>query len=300
MAFKSRHSSKRTADRRPETPAPASWERMLEEAVNVPGTMSAAFKAFPTYSVGNQMLAWIQFVMQGKAPQPIATYKRWKELGRQVRRGETASITLCVRRTFKRKPKPGEESEDGQPKVGAYFTYQRQWFPRDSTDGPEVELPKNAEWDGARAIEALGLRLVPFHHQNGNVAGYSYKRDIALNSESEDQPGTLGHELAHAWLHQDGEGQEIIDGPDQPRNMREVEAEAVALILAEVLGWGYESDHRGYIQHWYKSGEPIPDVNARRIFSCAEAILKAGRPTAKTEASEPETEEAEELEAVAA
>jgi hypothetical protein len=61
------------------------------------------------------------------------------------------------------------------------------------------------------------------------------------------------------------------------RNMREVEAEAVALICLESLGLDGAAYCRGYIQEWLGSGNQIPELNAQRIFGAAEEILRAGR-----------------------
>jgi hypothetical protein len=58
------------------------------------------------------------------------------------------------------------------------------------------------------------------------------------------------------------------------RNIREVEAESVALICCEALGLPGAEFSRGYIQHW---GSEIPEKSARRIFTAADKILKAGR-----------------------
>jgi antirestriction protein ArdC len=43
-----------------------------------------------TGCLGNQLLALSQCMARGIQPGPIATFQRWKELGRYVRRGEKA------------------------------------------------------------------------------------------------------------------------------------------------------------------------------------------------------------------
>ncbi len=76
-----------------------------------------------------------------------------------------------------------------------------------------------------------------------------------------------------------------IDGNEQPardsvehmeRNIREVEAESVALICCESLGLPGAEAARGYIQHWLQGEKEIPNQSAARIFSAAQTILKAG------------------------
>jgi hypothetical protein len=67
------------------------------------------------------------------------------------------------------------------------------------------------------------------------------------------------------------------DGRDLPRNIKEVEAESVALLVVESLGLRGADNSRGYIQNWLRS-EQIPESCARRIFATADLILRAGCP----------------------
>ena len=60
------------------------------------------------------------------------------------------------------------------------------------------------------------------------------------------------------------------------RNIREVEAESVALICCESLGLPGAEAARGYIQHWLQGEKEIPNQSAALIFSAAQTILKAG------------------------
>src|SRR6059036_3852857 len=86
------------------------FRQLLEEAVNKPGTLMRAYSLFWNYSLGNQVLALIQANQRNIPLGPIASFNRWKELGRHVKRGEKA-IELCMPLTCKRTVK--EEREDG-------------------------------------------------------------------------------------------------------------------------------------------------------------------------------------------
>ena len=68
---------------------------LLRSAVEEPGTLSRAYEQFHNFSLGNQLLAMFQCQAKGLRPGPMATYPRWKELGRHVRKGEKA-LTLCM------------------------------------------------------------------------------------------------------------------------------------------------------------------------------------------------------------
>ena len=68
-------------------PTPKAFAQLLQNAVHEPGILSQAYRQFHSYSLGNQLLAWAQCQERGLEPGPMATYPRWKELGRQVRKG---------------------------------------------------------------------------------------------------------------------------------------------------------------------------------------------------------------------
>ncbi len=77
------------------TNVPKGFADLLQSAVNEPGIISQAYRQFHSYSLGNQLLAWTQCLERGIQPGPMATYPKWKELGRYVLKGEKA-ITLCM------------------------------------------------------------------------------------------------------------------------------------------------------------------------------------------------------------
>src|SRR5437667_12507775 len=87
----------------------AAFADLLQRAVNEPGIVSAAYRHFHNDSLGNQLLAWGQCLARSIQPGPIATFSKWKELGRCVRKGERA-ITLCQPVTVKRSADADDES----------------------------------------------------------------------------------------------------------------------------------------------------------------------------------------------
>ena len=68
------------------------------------------------------------------------------------------------------------------------------------------------------------------------------------------------------------------DDDQTPRDIRELEAEATAMLVCAALQLPGIEESRAYIQHWYGVGNPIPEASARRIFRAADQILRAGRP----------------------
>jgi hypothetical protein len=118
---------------------------------------------------------------------------------------------------------------------------------------------------------------VAFDLTDGNVQGYARERTIAVSPLAALPHKTTFHELGHVLLGHTAEA-ELSDTEHTPRSLREVEAEAVALICCESLDLPGADFARGYIQNWNASGEPIPEHSAQKIFRAADLILKAGAP----------------------
>jgi hypothetical protein len=142
------------------------------------------------------------------------------------------------------------------------------------TDGEPVPMPEIPEWNKERALAALGIEQIPFTHTNGNVQGYAKKSQVAISPLAELPHKTLFHEVAHVVLLHTAES-DISDSEQTPRSLREVEAEAVALLVCESLGLACSEYCRGYIQNWLE-GDVIPEKSAQKIFGAADRILKAG------------------------
>ncbi len=83
------------------------------------------------------------------------------------------------------------------------------------------------------------------------------------------------HELAHVLLGHTAEGLQA-DTPITPKNLRECEAEAVALLCCAALDLPGVQECRGYVQHWWGQGHQMPERSAQRIMKVADQILKAG------------------------
>jgi len=259
---------------------------LLSRALTEPGVVSRAYSAFHGYSLGNQLLALVQCAERGIPPGPIATFMAWKEKGRYVRKGEKA-ITLCQPVTVKRKanagqPSPADAAEPDADQHGETFTrfiYRPHWFVLAQTDGQDIEPLPVPAWDRTRALDALDIVEEPFTGTDGNCQGYARQRTIAVSPVAELPHKTRFHELAHVVLGHTSEADGgLTDSEMTPRSLREVEADAVALVCLEALGLPGAEHCRGYIQHWNerRGAEPIPERSAQRIFKAADQILKAG------------------------
>jgi antirestriction protein ArdC len=264
------------------------WSDLIRDAVSTPGKLLEAYTAFHNYSVGNSLLALFQCYDRGITPGPLNTYKGWQQLGRQVRKGEKA-IVLCMPLAYKKRVRQEisdqEESGTNQPaqcekdvcdEITRYrFALRPYWFVLAQTDGETTFTPSIPGFDLTTALRDLRIQRVEFESINGNAQGYAFERSIAINPVAQLPNKTTFHELGHIMLGHTEEGQ-LVDSDLTPRNIREVEAESVALICCEALQLAGSEYARGYIQNWL-SGDGISDRSAQKIFSAASAILKAGR-----------------------
>jgi hypothetical protein len=116
---------------------------------------------------------------------------------------------------------------------------------------------------------------VGFDACDGNVMGFARARTIAISPLNPMPNKTLFHELGHVLLGHTSEGEQN-DGELTPRNLREAEAEAVAMLCCAALDLPGVAESRGYIQSWWGQGNPIPENSAQRVLKVADQILKAG------------------------
>ncbi len=261
------------------THTPKAFADLLHSAVNEPGILSQAYRQFHNYSIGNQLLAWVQCLERGIQPGPLATYPRWKELGRYVRKGEKA-LTLCMPVTAKRKGAKTVDTDDGPQEVEddttfTRFIYRRNWFVLSQTEGQDLAEQPVPNWEKDQALQTLNVQEIPFDGTDGNCLGFARDRSIAINPVNPMPHKTRFHELAHVLLGHTTEGEQA-DSEITPRNLRECEAEAVALLCCAALDLPGVQECRGYVQHWWGQGNPIPERSAQRVFKVADQILKAG------------------------
>lgn len=258
------------------------WSALLVEAINKPGLIMEAYSAFHNYSIGNQLLALVQCHLRGLQPGPINTFPKWQALGRVVKRGERA-LTLCMPITRKQREEESEEQH-----TFTSFAYKPRWFVLSQTVGEEVEPATVPEWDAEEALAALSIERVAFDKTDGNCQGFARKRQIAINPVAQLPYKTLFHELAHVILGHTTEA-DFADTETTPRTLREVEAEAVALLCCESLSLEGADYCRGYIQNWLYQGvgfdaDAIPEKSAQKILRAADQILRAGRSTTERSA----------------
>ena len=248
---------------------------LLAEAVNKPGILSSAYRAFYNYSIGNQIAAMFQCQARNIEPGPIATFKAWQEKGRTVTKGQKA-IALCMPVTVKGEK---ENATTGEKTEFAFnrFIFKNNWFVLSQTEGQDyANEAVTPEWNREAALAALDVSEAKYDSTDGNCQGYAIGRTIAVNPLAVLPHKTRFHELAHIVLGHTEENLLFSDSETTPKDIKEVEAESVAYILCSILDLPGLTESRGYIQHWLH-GADISEKSAQRIFSTADKILKAGK-----------------------
>lgn len=278
------------------------WGALFEQALTEPGRLGEYYSLFHQYSLGNQMIAVREIISRGLPVGPIASFRRWNELGRRIKKGQRA-IALWMPVTVKRKVKQ-EDGTEGE-EIQRFFIMKNNWFTLAQTEpiGPEnpgtVPTPEIPEWNREQALANLGITEVPFEHPDGNCQGFARpnKMQIAINPLARFPWKTTFHEIAHCLLHnRQEEAAVFVDGGVLDTATCEAEAESVAYLCCATLGLPGLEEARGYVQSWLGSSakaEEFVKKSAARVFAAADKILKAGQSYCKEAAHEddPEREE---------
>lgn len=223
----------------------------------------------------------ILLLTQGLSGQHAATFNTWRQLGRQVRRGEKGFVVLRPRIVKAKEFDGGEERK----LVGfSYLTV----FALPQTDGPELELVRPRDFvcpeNFPHTVQTLREVALTLPHvsgievrerREGDSRAYGWfhrptKSIVVLTDTTPAQQlATLVHELAHAILHGD-EGH-------HDAAVREVEAESTAFVVCHALGLDSSSFTLPYIATWATGDDATKAVAAagENIRRAATRILEA-------------------------
>lgn len=158
----------------------------------------------------------------------VAGFRKWQNLNRYVRRGEKGIPILAPIFSTVTLDDGREENRLVAFKVVYVFDVAQ-------TDGEP--LPEPPDWMSPQKDAELHQRLLDFASQKGitvqvkplpgDTQGVSMGGKILLSPQAGTK--TLIHELAHELLHQ-------AENTPQERNLRELEAESVAYVVARHFG----------------------------------------------------------------
>lgn len=222
------------------------------------------------YSLHNTIL----IAMQRPDASQVAGYRKWQELGRQVRKGERAVRILAPRRV---RVEDGESGEEAHRLVGFIGV---SVFDVSQTEGkPLGEAPKPAPIEGDSHAELIG-RLEAFARERGygvcrerlpaGMGGYcdeSAKR-IALSDSlaPNGEVRTLIHELAHTYG---------IGYARYQRGVAEAIVEAATAIACRSLGLDTDLASVPYIAGWSDGDAEVIEAQAETIDRIARELTEA-------------------------
>jgi antirestriction protein ArdC len=235
---------------------------------------------FYDYSVNNTILIW----MQKPDASLVAGYKAWQtKFNRQVKKGEKG-IKILAPCPHKFKKKEKDETGNEVEKEIQYTTFRAiSVFDISQTEGEDVprvveDLQGNVEQyaDLVEKLKALSPVPVDFEAFDSKAKGYyspSEQRVVVQPDLSELQSlKTLIHEISHAILHNDEDGEQ----KDADRHTKEVQAESVAYTVCAALGLDTSEYSFGYVAGW-SAGREVKELTASMdvIRRTAKEIIEA-------------------------
>ena len=229
---------------------------------------------FHTYSANNIQLIHQQF------PQAtmVAGYRRWQELGRQVKKGEKS---ICILAPMLRK----ETDEQTGEKVRRVYGFRAaSIFDVSQTEGEP--LPQLTE-ELQGSDEGLFDRLQQFSQERGVPVVFSaggrangccrFEDERAVEIEIADRLSalhrakTLCHEIAHSLMHSALEYRQ-----HNPTSQLELEAESVAYVVLQACGLDTQDYSFGYIVSWTRTEDTLTQLkeSIERIRTTAHQLLE--------------------------
>lgn len=257
------------------------WEKFLAFA-----------SAFHHYSVNNLMLIMIQCPGATR----VAGYRKWQELGRQVRKGEKSIRILEGREVITTRTKDDNDAtEVSEQDVKTYA--RRVFFPCSVFDISQTDLiDPDAEDNSTLAHHLTGQDELGIFQRtrdylvgqgwrvtrrplSGGINGYTSTgsenensaREIVIDSSlcSAQAAKTILHEAAHALLHTNLDAHEYANH----RGIFETEAESVAYIVAAALGADTTAYSIGYIAGWSHADPELIKTTAANVLKAARTLL---------------------------
>ena len=218
---------------------------MDTEKINtIMNTYKRSLQGFHNYSIGNLLLANYQlYARTGEGIELLASYKKWQEKGRQVRKGEKAIHVIAPRtKIIKETDSDGEEVE----KTIVYFV-RVPVFDLSQTDGDDFETDYTIN-NSNITYKEIKDKIIDIKINDSNkclTRGSTDGKQIWISKHISDNRKicTLFHELAHYYLHFDENREELTSAT------KELEAEAVGFMIASYLGIT-NGEAGAYITNW--------------------------------------------------
>jgi hypothetical protein len=220
---------------------------------------------FHRYSLHNVCLIMAQCPTATR----VAGFHTWRTLGRFVRKGEKG-IAILAPIVASRREEPSDE--DSKAVIGFRTAYV---FDLQQTDGaPLPDAPEPAgdpgmKTNALKAAIASSSIEIQYGDDLGGALGLSCggRIQVLAGLEPASEFMVLVHEYAHELLHRSS---------DRPasRDIRELEAEAVAFVVGHAIGLAVADSSRDYIQ-LYSGDSTALAQSLERIRRTAGVVLTA-------------------------
>lgn len=245
------------------------WRRFLDVA-----------QRFHRYSFLNTLA----ILVQRPDATRVAGYRRWQQLGRQVRRGERG-IRILAPVTARQQSTTPDTAPESTPDTEEPCLVLRGFrvtrvFDVSQTDGeplpePPVHVLTGDAPDGLtdnlrRLIEREGfayhLGELDGHPGAYGLTDYAARTvTIRTGLAAAQRAKTTAHELAHVLLHHPAD--------DLARERREVEAESAAYIVCAAYGLPTGDYSLGYVATWSSGDLDVVRATGERALTCARRVL---------------------------
>jgi len=210
----------------------------------------------------------------------VQGFKKWSEMGYQVKKGQKA-IKILAPTTKKKKIKVEEKNEKGEKVEKTKEVKKTQFIPVNVFDKSQVKYTGDGQEPVKGFFEALGddfenvykkfkkqvaeSKKTEIIEEELDVMGVSLKGKIKIDASLDfnNKLLTLIHELAHELLHEESK---------EAKQIKEMQAEAVSYVVGQYLGLNnpYSSD---YIQCFGNTVEELKQ-NLQIIIKTSREVIE--------------------------
>lgn len=242
---------------------------------------------FHNYSLNNLLL----ILCQRPDASRVASYKKWGEMGRQVRKGEKSiSIFAPMMRKVERENADGVKEEkryvSGFRLVPVFDVAQTDGDPLPEDPAAPVLLTGEAPdglWESLAAIVAeygYTLRRGPsVRGENGFTSPSEKIVQVTEGLSDAQSVKTLAHEIGHMILH--CKDDDLTADAVAHRGVAEVEAESIAHLVMAEHGVATDDYTLPYVAGWSDGKAEVVAATADRVLKTSREVLAKTRPEAE-------------------
>lgn len=248
-------------------------------------------QAFHAYSLNNVIL----ILSQCNIASHVAGFRKWQDLGRQVRKGEKAIkiFGYSTKKVTETNAATGEEEEKKVVRFPILSVFDISQT--DVVEGAEDYSSPAHRLTGsddlgivAKVTEFLTAHGWTVAHEviPGEANGYTTTDGtrrvvIDANLSPAQAAKTAIHEAAHVILHADEDHKEYV----AHRGVKETEAESVAYVMAGMLGLDTSAYSVGYVAGWARADMETIKATAANVLRAVHELAAALDPDSDDEAA---------------